>query len=123
MPFPQSNASGLSADEIQAALNAGDAILEEILREENMLQAFSDRWRDLLHAEASAVFLVTRADEGTRFLKLVSESNANGFRTPHDVVLPVSSIVGGGLTSHLAHHGKIVVLSGKELTEIAYLRR
>ncbi len=123
MPPAQPNTSGLSADQIQDALNAGDAILEEILRDENMLQAFSERWREILHAEASAIFLVRSADQGARFLTLVSESNANGFRTQMKVILPVRSVHGGGLTPHLAHEGKIVALSGKELTENPYLSR
>ena len=119
----KSGAVGLTSSQIKNALNTGDEILQDILRENasDPLQAFTDRLRDQLSCESCAVFLVVLPDSGkARVLELVSESNENGRKTKCGL-LPIQSAVGGGLTGHLAHEGKIAVLSGKALLHNRYL--
>jgi putative methionine-R-sulfoxide reductase with GAF domain len=109
-----------------AILNAGDEALSDIFRghaqeESQQYKSFAGKVRRILKAESCAVFLVRR-DDDHRILELVSEDTDSGYRYPNPVKLPIQSTPRGGLTSHLAHSGRIIRLSGKALRESPYLR-
>ncbi len=106
-------------------MNAGDETLSDIFRrhsQEELLpyESFARRVRTVLNAESCGVFLV-RSEDDKRVLELISEDCDSGHGDPEPAPkLPIRSKKHAGLTSHLAHCGRIVRLTGKALRNSPY---